>query len=123
MRRYVIPCAALLLLALQSAAAPPDKRPMKVEDLFAFKRVAAPQISPDGKRVVYQVTTVDLEKNKSSTALWIAATDGKTPPKQLTDPKGKRDAEPRPPKLGKKEQQLVDAHQAGQDSEWGQLLN
>ena len=68
---------------------------MKVDDLFAFKRVAAPQISPDGKTVVYQVTTVDLEENKSTTALWVAATDGKTPPKQLTDPKGKQDANPR----------------------------
>lgn len=68
---------------------------MKVDDLFAFKRVAAPQISPDGKWVVYQLATVDLEKNKSSTALWVAATDGKTPPKALTDPKGKRDAAPR----------------------------
>jgi dipeptidyl aminopeptidase/acylaminoacyl peptidase len=72
-----------------------DKRPMKIEDLYKFKRVAAPQISPDGKRVAYQVGTVDLEANKSSTALWVAATDGKTPPKQLTDPKGKRDAAPR----------------------------
>jgi dipeptidyl aminopeptidase/acylaminoacyl peptidase len=86
---------ALLFLAAYADAAPPDKRPMKVEDLFAFKRVAAPQISPDGKSVVYQVTTVDLKENKSSTALWVAATDGKTPPKQLTDPKGKRDASPR----------------------------
>jgi dipeptidyl aminopeptidase/acylaminoacyl peptidase len=72
-----------------------DKRPMTIDDLFAFKRVAAPQISPDGKSVAYQVTTVNLEDNKSSTALWIAATDGKTPPKQLTNPQGKRDAAPR----------------------------
>lgn len=98
--RFALP-ALLLLVALVSAAAPaahaqpPGKRAMTVDDLFAFKRVAAPQVSPDGKWVVYQVGTVDLEKNKSSTALWLAATDGKTPPKQLTDPNGKRDAAPR----------------------------
>src|SRR4029077_1548028 len=85
--------AALLLFGAQLPAA--DKRPMKVDDLFAFKRVAAPQISPDGKTVVYQVTTVDLEKNKSSTSLWIAPADGKAAPKQITDSKGKRDASPR----------------------------
>ncbi len=68
---------------------------MKLDDMFAFKRVAAPQISPDGKHVAYQVTTVSLEANKSSTALWVVTTDGKTPPKQLTDPMGKRDAGPR----------------------------
>jgi dipeptidyl aminopeptidase/acylaminoacyl peptidase len=72
-----------------------DKRAMKVEDLFAFKRVAAPQVSPDGKTVVYQVTTVDLTANKSTTALWLAPADGKAPPKQLTDPKGKKDMNPR----------------------------
>ncbi len=76
-------------------AAPPDKRPMKVDDLFAFKRAAAPQVSPDGKTVVYQVTTVDLKANKSSTALWLAPAEGKAEPKQLTDPKGKKDMNPR----------------------------
>ncbi|QDU18810.1 S9 family peptidase [Urbifossiella limnaea] len=86
--------AAVLLLAAGPAAAQ-NKRPMTVEDLYAFKRVAAPQISPDGKHVAYQVGTVSLEANKSTTALWVATTDGKTPPKQLTDPKGKRDAAPR----------------------------
>lgn len=101
MRSRFAPPALLLLVALVSAAAAPaaraqpPKRAMTVDDLFAFKRVAAPQVSPDGQTVAYQVTTVDLEKNKSTTALWLAAADGKTPPKQLTDPKGKRDANPR----------------------------
>jgi dipeptidyl aminopeptidase/acylaminoacyl peptidase len=89
------PLALASLVLFTSGLDAADKRPMKVEDLYKFKRVAAPQISPDGKRVAYQVGTVDLEANKSTTALWVAATDGKTPPKQLTDPKGKRDAAPR----------------------------
>ena len=60
-----------------------DKRPMTVADFFAVKRVAAPQISPDGKHVAYQVREVDLEKNKTFTALWITTTDGKGKPKLL----------------------------------------
>ncbi len=91
--RAAVASAALLVLVLSASAA--DKRPMKVEDLFAFNRAAAPQISPDGKTVVYQVTTVDLAANKSSTALWLAPADGKGEPKQLTDPKGKKDMNPR----------------------------
>ncbi|MBA4188218.1 MAG: S9 family peptidase [Planctomycetaceae bacterium] len=79
-----------------------EKRPMKIEDLYKFKRVAAPQISPDGKSVVYQISTIDFDANKSSTALWIAATDGKTPPMQLTDPKGKKDTAPHWSPDGKK---------------------
>jgi dipeptidyl aminopeptidase/acylaminoacyl peptidase len=84
---------ALMLAAVATVAA--DKRPIQVDDLFKFKRVADPQVSPDGKHVVYQQTTVDLDGNKSTTALWLAATDGQTPPKQLTSPGGKKDAHPR----------------------------
>jgi dipeptidyl aminopeptidase/acylaminoacyl peptidase len=90
--------AALLIaggLSTPARLTAADKRPMKLDDLFAFQRVAAPQISPDGKHVVYQVTTVNLAENTSSTALWVVASDGRTPPRQLTDPKGKRDANPR----------------------------
>jgi len=99
MRRYFAIGFALASLVLggltpNSRLLAADKRPMKVDDLFAFKRVAAPQISPDGKTVVYQVATVDLNANKSSTALWLAPSDGKANPKPLTDPKGKRDANP-----------------------------
>src|SRR5262245_63418470 len=85
--------AAVLLLVASSPAA--DKRPMKLDDLYKFKRVAAPQISPDGRTVAYQVTTVDLGANKSTTAIWIAPADGKGMNKQITDPKGKKDSNPR----------------------------
>ncbi len=99
MRRLLVLIGAFAALVIAGNAAPllqaADPRPMRLDDLFAFQRVAAPQISPDGKSVVYQVTTVDLARNSTSTALWLASTDGKTPPKQLTDPQGKRDANPR----------------------------
>jgi len=93
MKAFLSLVASFVFVASPALAA--EKRPMQVEDLFRFKRVAAPQISPDGGQVVYQVTTVSLEENKSTTALWVAATDGKTPPKALTDPKGKKDTNPR----------------------------
>ncbi|MCU0702817.1 MAG: S9 family peptidase [Fimbriiglobus sp.] len=92
----LLPLAALAFFTMTTDSPAADKkRPMQIDDLFKFKRVADPQISPDGKHVVYQVTTVDLDGNKSSTALYLAATDGKTPPKQLTNPNGKKDAHPR----------------------------
>src|SRR5436309_4673390 len=95
MTPHLLRAAAVALLVLSAApVAAADKRPMQVEDLFKFKRVAAPQISPDGKQVAYQVTAVDLGANKTSTAVWVAATDGKTPPRQVTG-SGKRDANPR----------------------------
>jgi dipeptidyl aminopeptidase/acylaminoacyl peptidase len=86
--------AAAAALITSPVPAAEKKRPMQIDDLFRFKRVADPQVSPDGKLVAYQVTAVDLDENKTATAIWVAATDGKTPPRQVTS-SGKRDAHPR----------------------------
>src|SRR5438128_5398001 len=86
--------AALLMTTIAPDVAPAAKRPMKLDDLFAFKRVSDPQVSPDGTLVVYVVTTVDLPGNKTISNLWLAATDGKTPPRQLTTT-DKKDRHPR----------------------------
>src|SRR5262245_37060587 len=91
-RGIIMNRAALFLIALLVSAAPAPaadtKRPMTVEDLFKFKRVSDPQISPDGKQVVYVVGTVDMEANKIPSSLWLAATDGKGEPRQLTNAPG-----------------------------------
>ena len=60
MKRAVLCVLACLLLAAPAPAAD-KKRPMTIDDLFGFKRVSDPQISPDGKTVVYVVGTVDLD--------------------------------------------------------------
>ena len=81
-----------LLLAAPAPAA--EKRPMTVEDLLAFKRVSDPQISPDGRWVVYAVGTVNLDENKITSSLWLASTDGGRV-RQLTNAPGKSDSQPR----------------------------
>jgi dipeptidyl aminopeptidase/acylaminoacyl peptidase len=68
---------------------------MTLNDLFAFKRVSDPQISPDGKWVAYVVGQVDMEANKIPSSIWLAATDGKSEPKRLTNAAGKKDSHPR----------------------------
>lgn len=82
------------MIAMSTAAAA-EKRPMTIDDLFAFKRVSDPQISPDGKWVVYAMQEItDASQNKKHTHLWMAASDGLTPPRQLTS-SGKSDSHPR----------------------------
>src|SRR2546430_16174244 len=84
----------LCLVAAPASAQQAQKRAMTVDDLFKFKRVSDPQISPDGKWVVYTVATVeDVASNKVSSNLWLASTDGKTR-KQLTTT-SKKDRQPR----------------------------
>src|SRR3954452_59635 len=83
MKRIVVLFCVLLLVA--PAAAQGEKRQLQVDALFKFKRVSDPQISPDGKWVVYTVATVDdVATNKISSTLWLASTDGKTR-RQLTN--------------------------------------
>src|SRR5262245_6597816 len=84
-----------LLLLVPAPALAQAKRPLTFDDLFKFKRVSDPQISPDGKHVVYVVGVPDLEKNTIPASLWIASTDGKGEPRQLTNAPGKKDRHPR----------------------------
>ncbi len=84
----------LLLLVPLTAHAGEQTRPMKVTDLFRLKRLADPQISPDGKWVVYTQGNVDLAGNKSVASLWLVSTDKGATPKQLTS-STKSDRHPR----------------------------
>lgn len=106
-------CLVLLgsCIALNAAAAP---RPMTVDDLFAFKRVSDPQISPDGSQVVYAQTTVDLKKNSTTSTLWIAPT-GDGAPRQLTTTE-KHDRHPRWSPDGK--QVLFESDRGGDNQLW-----
>src|SRR5262249_27532820 len=90
--------------------------PMTVEDLFRFKRVSDPQISPDGKQVVYVVGTVDTEANKIPSSLWLAAADGKGEPRQLTNAPGKKDRHPRWSPDGKRI--LFESNRSGESQLW-----
>jgi len=66
------------------------KRSMSVEDLFAFQRVDAPSVSPDGKWTVYTVSEIiDSKNSKAVSRLWIVPSDGSAPARRLTNPSGK----------------------------------
>ncbi len=51
-------------------------RPLQVDDYFAIKGVGGPILSPDGKWVVYSVSTKDLENDRSESRLWMVPTAG-----------------------------------------------
>ena len=73
-----------LLGQLGAVRAAEPQRAMTLDDLFRFKRLADPQISPDGQQVAYVVTSVDLAENRSSSSIWLAPT-GQGEPRQLTN--------------------------------------
>ncbi len=56
-----------------------SKRPMTFEDFAAVRIVGGPQISPDGKSVIYTVRTTDVEGNKRKTESFIVSSSGGEP--------------------------------------------
>ena len=65
-----------------SAQAPASDR-LGLKDLATMERVGDPRVSPDGRRVIYAVTTTDWTGNKNQTGLWMADVDGATAPRRL----------------------------------------
>jgi dipeptidyl aminopeptidase/acylaminoacyl peptidase len=114
MHRAATLAAALLCLA-PTARAADAKRPMTVDDLFRFQRVADPAVSPDGKAVAYGVTTVLLKENRTTSAIWLAPTEGAGTPRQLTSG-AKKDRHPRWSPDGK--QVVFESNRSGDNQLW-----
>ena len=66
----------LVALAPSMAFGQPAKRAISLDDLSKFKSVGDPQRSPDGKWVAYVVGTIDVEKDKRDSDLWMVSWDG-----------------------------------------------
>jgi dipeptidyl aminopeptidase/acylaminoacyl peptidase len=67
---------ALILAAILLAPLLTIAESIRFDDLYCFPRVSDPQFSPDGKRIVFEVSTTDLSTDKSATHLWIINSDG-----------------------------------------------
>lgn len=81
-------------LALMTPGLAQDQRAMTAADLATFTRVAAPAVSPDGKRVAWQQTETDADSYARQTGLWLAPADGSAPPRQIADMAGKNESAP-----------------------------
>ncbi len=73
MRRLLL---SLLVLAFTLPAIAQAKHPFTFEDMMKLKRVGDPQVSPDGKWVIFSVVDVDLEANTKTPHIWIVPTAG-----------------------------------------------
>jgi dipeptidyl aminopeptidase/acylaminoacyl peptidase len=67
---------------------------MRPEDVYELTGVADPRIAPDGRRVAYQVWSVDRETSEYRGAIWVATLDGSTEPRRFTAG-DRNDASPR----------------------------
>ncbi|HUE88270.1 MAG TPA: S9 family peptidase [Vicinamibacterales bacterium] len=80
--------AAFVLIALLTPAGLAQQaRPLTPDDIFAFKNVSDPQISPDGAWVAYTVSHLDQERDASDTDIYMVPLAGGEPVRLTTSDK------------------------------------
>jgi dipeptidyl aminopeptidase/acylaminoacyl peptidase len=67
----------LVILLAASAHALAQKRAFKLDDLYRIKNVSDVKVSPDGKSIVYVLTTSDLARAERKSQIWMMDADGK----------------------------------------------
>lgn len=74
MKSIIQICIVVCLVSTVSTAQ--DKRPFSSMDVFSMEWVGDPQISPDGKTVVYIRRGMNIMNDRRQSRLWIINTDG-----------------------------------------------
>jgi dipeptidyl aminopeptidase/acylaminoacyl peptidase len=64
------------LISLAVPAFSQSKHPFTFEDMMKLKRVGEPEVSPDGKWVIFSVVDVDLDANTHAPHVWVVPTTG-----------------------------------------------
>src|SRR3981189_3443421 len=63
--------AGVFVVTLSFTAFAQAKHPFTFDDMMKLKRVGEPEVSPDGKWVIFSVVDVDLEANTKTPHIWI----------------------------------------------------
>src|SRR6266508_2969098 len=70
--RKIAAALALLFLAAGAYA----QRAITFEDMAAIRRIGAPKVSPDGKWIAYDASTIDLAANARHSAIYLVPASG-----------------------------------------------
>src|SRR2546428_13442826 len=75
-RKVSLHLCIFMVLAVAIPATAQTKRPMALNDLITAVRVGDPQLSPDGRRVLYVRTTTDGPSGKRNADIWSVPAEG-----------------------------------------------
>lgn len=76
MNKYLYLTCLLLLSGIAAPASSDQKPALQIMDVFELEHASAPQISPDGRQVVYVRNFADVSKDQRYSNLWIINVDG-----------------------------------------------
>ncbi|MDQ3820008.1 MAG: S9 family peptidase [Acidobacteriota bacterium] len=65
------------LLALSSLSLNAQKRPFTIQDLYRVKNISDIHVSPDGKTVIFVISTSDLARARRNSHVWAMDVDGR----------------------------------------------
>ncbi|MFO7891614.1 MAG: S9 family peptidase [bacterium] len=77
MRFFIFLLSFIIFTGVVIADDNSNTHPFTVHDMLAMHRISDPQLSPDGKLIVFTLRKTDMKANKGRTDLWIVGTDGK----------------------------------------------
>ena len=80
-----------LTLFLPRVADAQARRPIRADDMYRFRTVGAPKLSPDGEWIAYPLSTIDSVKDARSSDLWMVKWDGSRTLRLTTTPGGESD--------------------------------
>ncbi len=78
--------------ATEKSSAKMEKKEFTPEFLNLLGRVGGPQVSPDGKKILYGVTYYDISANKGNCDLWVMDIDGQNARQITNTPKSESNA-------------------------------
>ncbi len=83
-RRFAGLAVAMLALTVGAVLAQAQPRPMTLIDVLNVPRLSDPQLSPDGRQVLYVLAEANWEANKRINQIWRVDADG-TDSRQMTN--------------------------------------
>lgn len=87
-RAALAAAAAAIALFAPTGFAQPARHPISLDDLARIRNVGDPQRSPDGRWVAYTVSTMDAEKDRRDSDLWMVSWDGAETVRLTASPDG-----------------------------------
>jgi dipeptidyl aminopeptidase/acylaminoacyl peptidase len=88
--RLLVPLAVLasIVVARAEQARPAGPRPMTLVDLMNVPALSGPELSPDGRQVLYQLSSPDWKLNRRISHIWRADVDTGTSVQITNGPEG-----------------------------------
>ncbi len=88
---FIMKKIVFFILIASSFCAFGQKPAMSHESMWMLKKIGTPALSPTGKWVIYSRTETSYNPDEQTTDLWLAAADGSSEPRKITNSKGGED--------------------------------